>query len=85
MSKTHDDDEDNDNMKMSSTPPLPNLFENYGTRQEKSTSPTEFTFEQLCSLRANDYGSGPVTPPFKSLSSSFSMANDEVEEAQDEF
>ncbi|CAF3847404.1 unnamed protein product [Rotaria sordida] len=82
MIKTHHDNEDNDNMKMTSAPPLPDLFENYRKQQEKSASSTESSFEQLCSLRANDHGSGPSIFPFQSSSST---VRDEVEEGQDEY
>jgi hypothetical protein len=73
-------------MKMTSAPRLPNLFENYRMQQEKSASSTESSFEQLCSLRANDHGSGPVIFPFQSSSSSSSSTvRNEVDEGQDEF
>ncbi len=62
---------------MTSAPQLPDLFQNYQMQQEKST---ESSFEQLCSLRANDHGSGPVILSFPS-----STVNDETEEGQDEF
>ncbi|CAF0883858.1 unnamed protein product [Adineta steineri] len=83
-SKSHNNNnnEDNDTTKMNSTSTLPDLFENYRMQQEKSGSSTESNFEQLCSLRANDHGSGPVTFPFQSSSST---VRDEVEEGQDEF
>jgi hypothetical protein len=68
-------------MKMSSAHPLPDLFDNYRMPQEKSASSTESSFEQLCSLRANDHGSSPVIFPFQSSST----VRDEVEEGQDEF
>ncbi|CAF4604340.1 unnamed protein product [Rotaria sp. Silwood1] len=83
MKKTNHGNEDNDNMKMTSAPPLPDLFENYRKQQEKSTSSTESNFEQLCSLRANDHGSGPIIFPFQSSSSS--TVRDEVGEGQDEY
>jgi hypothetical protein len=70
-------------MKMTSAPPLPDLFENYRMQQEKSASSTESSFEQLCSLRANDHGSGPIIFPFQSSSSS--AIRDEIGEGQDEF
>jgi hypothetical protein len=69
-------------MKMTSAPPLPDLFENHRMQQEKSGSSTESSFEQLCSLRANDHGSGPTIFPFQSSSST---VRDEVGEGQDEF
>jgi hypothetical protein len=65
---------------MSSAPTLPDLLENHRTQQEKtSSSSTESNFEQLCSLRANDNGSGLF--PFQSSST----IRDEVGEGQDEF
>ena len=67
---------------MISAPQLPDLFENYRMQQEKSASSTESNFEQLCSLRANDHGSGPVIFPFQSL---INNVRDEVGEGQDEF
>jgi hypothetical protein len=70
-------------MKMTSAPPLPGLFENYRMQQEKSASSTESSFEQLCSLRANDHGGSPIIFPFQS--SSTSTARDEVGEGQDEY
>jgi hypothetical protein len=82
--KTHNDNEDNDNMKMVSAPRLPDLFENYTMQQEKSASSTESNFEQLCSLRANDHGGGSVIFPFQSSSSS-STVRDEAGEGRDEF
>jgi hypothetical protein len=78
--KTRDD---NENMKKASAPPLPDLFVNYRMQQEKSASSTESNFEQLCSLRANDHGTGPVIFPLQSSASS--TVRDEVEEGQDEF
>ncbi|CAF2962206.1 unnamed protein product [Rotaria sp. Silwood2] len=83
MTKSHHDNEDKDNMKMASAPPLPDLFENYRKQQDKSASSTESSFEQLCSLRANDHGSGPIIFPFQSSSSS--TIRDEVGEGQDEY
>jgi hypothetical protein len=68
-------------MKISSAHPLPDLFDNYRMQQEKSASSTESSFEQLCSLRANDHGSGPVIFPFQSSST----VRDDVGEGQDEF
>lgn len=73
---------DNDNLKTRSAPPLPDLFENYRKKQEKSGTSTESSFEQLCSLRANDHGSGPIIFPFQSSSSAI---RDEVGEGQDEY
>ena len=81
--KTCNNNEDYNSMKITSASPLPDLFENYRMQQEKSASSTESSFEQLCSLRANDHGSGPVTFPFQSSLSS--TVHDEVEEGQDEF
>jgi hypothetical protein len=52
-------------------------------QQEKSASSTESSFEQLCSLRANDHGGSPIIFPFQS--SSTSTARDEVGEGQDEY
>jgi len=72
-------------MKKASAPPLPDLFVNYRLQQEKSASSTESNFEQLCSLRANDHGSGPMIFPFQSSSSSSSTIRDEVGDGQDEF
>lgn len=73
-------------MKIKSNNQLPDLFENYRTKQEKSGSSTESNFEELCSLRANDHGSGPVIFPFESSSSSSSSTiRDEVGDGQDEF
>jgi hypothetical protein len=54
-------------------------------QQEKSASSTESNFEQLCSLRANDHGSGPVIFPLQSSSSSSSTVRDEAGEGRDEF
>ena len=51
-------------------------------QQEKSAASTESNFEQLCSLRANDHGSGPVIFPSKSSSSTI---RDEAGEGRDEF
>ncbi len=65
---------------MTSGPRLPNLFENYSMQEEKSS--TESSFEQLCTLRANDHGSGPVMFPFQSSSST---VRNEVDDGQDEF
>jgi hypothetical protein len=64
---------------MTSAPTLPDLFENHRNQQEKTSSSTESNFEQLCSLRANDNGSGLF--PFQSSST----IRDEVGEGQDEF
>lgn len=69
-------------MTVTSTAPVADLFENYRMKQEKSGSSTESSFEQLCSLRANDHGSGPVIFPFQSSSPTL---HDEVVEGQDEF
>ena len=71
------------NMKMTSIPSLPDLFENHRMQQEKS-SPTESTFEQLCSLRANDHGSRPVVFPFQSTRST-STDPDQADDGQEEF
>lgn len=83
MRKTRNDNDSNDKMKMTSAPELPDLFENYRKQQEKSASSTESSFEQLCSLRANDHGSGPLIFPFQPSSSS--AAHDQVGDEQDEF
>ncbi len=83
--KIHNDNEDKANRNMISTPRLPDLFENYSMQQEKSASSTESNFEQLCSLRANDHGSGPVIFPLQSSSSSSSTVRDEAGEGRDEF
>ncbi|UJR30294.1 hypothetical protein I4U23_017832 [Adineta vaga] len=85
ITKNQDDNEKRSHMKITSAPTLPDLFANYQVQYEKSGSSTENNFEQLCSLRANDHGSGPVTFPFQSSSSSSSTVRDEVEEGQDEF
>lgn len=57
------------------------LFENHQMQEEASGSTSESSFEQLCSIRASDHGSGPVTNPF----SASSKVHDEVEEGQDEY
>ena len=67
---------------MTAGPRLPNLFENYSMQQEKSAASTESNFEELCSLRANDHGSGPVVFPFQSSSST---VRNEVDDGQEEF
>ena len=84
ITKTRHDKEDNTNVKTTSAPTLPDLFENYRKQQEKSGSSTESNFEQLCSLRASDHGSGSVVFPFQSSSSSSPTVRDEVEEEQEE-
>jgi hypothetical protein len=68
-------------MKMTSAPPLPDLFGNHRIQQEKSAKSTESSFEQLCSLRANDHGSSSVISP---LQSSSSIIRDEIEEGLEE-
>lgn len=64
---------------MTVPPTLPDLFENHRNQQEKNASATESNFEQLCSIRTNDNGSGLF--PFQSSST----IRDEVGEGQDEF
>jgi hypothetical protein len=58
------DNANKDDEKLNSAPTLPDLFENHRNQQEKNS--TESNFEQLCSLRANDNGSGLF--PFQSSS-----------------
>ena len=89
MTSAHDDSERYSHKNTTSAPILPNLSENYRTQQNIPGSSTESNFEQLCSLRANDHGSGPVIFPFQSSSSSSSTTaktiRDEAEEGDDEF
>ncbi|CAF1080537.1 unnamed protein product [Adineta ricciae] len=85
MTSAHDDNEHYSRKAATSAPTLPNLSENYRTQQNTSGSSTESNFEQLCSLRANDHGSGPVMFPFQSSSSTAKTIRDEAEEGDDEF
>ena len=75
------DSNGNDGMKMASILPLPDLCENHQMHLEKSAS-TESSFEELCSLRANDHGSGTLGFPFQQ---SASIIGDETGDGQDEF
>ncbi|CAF3888458.1 unnamed protein product [Rotaria sp. Silwood2] len=75
-----DDDDDDNNENIKSTPTLPDLFENHRIHQEK-TSSHETSFEQLCSLRANDRNHGSGLFPFQSSST----IRDEAMSNDDEF
>ncbi len=79
--KSQNDAEDSENIKMTSASGVPDLFENYRMQPEKSASSTESSFEELCSLRANDHGGGPVNSSFQSPS----PVQDEVSEGPEEF
>lgn len=76
---------DHENMKMNSAPTLPDLFEQHRKQQEKTSSATESSFEQLCSLRSGDHPSGSALHPLGSSSSSSSTLREEVGEAQENF
>lgn len=57
---------------------LPDLFANHHVQHDSSGASTESNFEQLCSMRGNDHGGGPVA-------SSAKTSRGETDEGQDEF
>ena len=75
------DQNGSDAMKMASILPLPGLCENHRMHLEKSTS-SESSFEELCSLRANDHGSGTISFPFQQAPTTI---GDEAGDGQEEF